>query len=255
MKSFSLASGSSGNAIYVESEEGTNVLIDCGLSFSKTKEILLSKNIDIFSLDAVLLTHEHSDHCLGLSSFLSKLDCKYYMSKGTYKALNLKQKENIDFVKHHQFFSIKDMKIFSIDKPHDAEEALAFVVSADNSKLGVFTDLGHVSDEIKHLLKTLDIIYFEANYCEKIIESSSLNIKYLNRLVSNVGHLGLSQTIEVLKETTHNDQTIILSHISENTNSYENTYVKVKSALEEANKTPKLLVSFQGEASEWVGYQ
>lgn len=251
MKSFALCSGSSGNCFYVESKEGVKILVDIGLSFSKAKEILDERGIDINSIDALFITHEHSDHVAGLQTFMNKIKCTVYMSQGSAKELKLK--EDVKILKHHDYFSIGDMNIFSISKPHDASEALSFVFD-DGRKLGIFTDLGHVSDEIKHTIKTLDIIYFEANYCENHIEEVKhmFSTTYLNRLMSDFGHLGLHQTCQALVETANDSQKIMLSHISENTNSYENAYLKVRESLRNAGLFPQILVSFQGEPTEWI---
>jgi hemerythrin-like domain-containing protein len=97
-------------------------------------------------------------------------------------------------------------------------------------------------------------MFFEANYCDETIDKvkHKYHDTYLNRLMSDYGHLSLNQTIDALVDCSHDMQKIILSHISENTNSYENTYIKIRNALNEVNKFPELLVGFQGEPSEWI---
>ena len=254
MRTFALATGSSGNCFYVESKSNIKVLIDLGLSFSKIKEVLDEKGIDVLSIDAVCLTHEHSDHIVGLESFMKKVKCPIYMSRGTFTELNIQKSNKINFVKHHDKFSISDLNVFVLNKPHDAKEAISFVVECDDMKMGVFTDIGHITDEVKHVLKTLDIVYFEANYCERIIKEKGKNLSfhYLNRLMSDIGHLSISQSCEALVDFALDKQKIILSHISENTNSYENTYTIVKSYLSKFDKFPELIVGFQGEPTEWI---
>lgn len=259
MRSFCLSTGSSGNCFYVESNNKVKVLIDLGLTYIKTEELLLEKGIEISEITDVFITHEHSDHIVGLKTFIKKNPkCNIHISKGTFEeATNFKVNEKskqFNIVKNHDSFKIDDLKIFVIGKPHDSKEAISFIFNDDYCKLGVFTDLGHINNEIKHALKTLDVIYFEANYCEEKIEKvkEKFHFTYLNRLMSDVGHLGLQQSIEALVDFTRNEQKIILSHISENTNSYENTYVKIKKALEDVGKLPEILVGFQGESSEWI---
>lgn len=252
MRSFALCSGSSGNAFYVESSSGQSFLVDVGLSFAKAEEILAQRGIEIKNLTGIFITHEHSDHVSGLNSFLKKVKCPLYMSEGSRSALKL-ENSKLQIVKHHSSLSFDDMKVFVVSKPHDALEALSFIFD-DGSRLGVFTDLGHVTDEIKHLMKTLDLMYLEANYCEDYVRgiSHTFNSTYLNRLMSHKGHLGVHQSIEALLETAHDKQTVMLSHVSENTNSYENVFLKVKEALFSAGKFPHVMMSFQGEPSEWL---
>lgn len=251
MKSFALSSGSSANCFYIQSKENEKFLVDLGLSFAKTKNILEEKGIDIFDLNAIFITHEHSDHIVGIKAFLKNLNCDFYMTKGTFDALKIEDKK-IKIIKEHDLINFNNIKLFVISKPHDANEPVSFVFDEQGYKLGIFTDLGHVTKEIIHILKSLDIIYLEANYCHEIISSKDLNFNYVNRLVSDSGHLGVRQSCDILKEIIRDDQKIILSHISENTNSYENAYLKIKSFLEDLGKFPQIFVSFQAEPTEWV---
>ena len=253
MRAFALSTGSSGNSFFVESSKGNRILIDVGLSYSRTKEILNEKDIDIKSIDAILITHEHSDHILGLPNFLKNLKCKFYITKGTLDEINYVDSKFV-VVKHHENFDVGDFKVFVIDKPHDAKEAVSYIVDDSVKRLGVFTDLGHVSNEIKHILRTLDFIFLEANYCENHIKNSkdNYNSNYLNRLMSDVGHLGLHQCYEALIDTCNDLQKTCLSHVSENTTTYENTYMQVREKLAKNNKFPELLIGFQGEPTEWV---
>lgn len=258
MKSFCLASGSSGNCWYLESENGFKVLIDCGLSFLRIKEILLERKIQVEDLDALFLTHEHSDHILGLDIFLKNLNVKVFSSESTilnFLKDDVKRLDNIDieYVKNHQVINLDDLRVFVLKKPHDAEDSMSYVFENKGKKIGIFTDLGHVPSSFNHILKDCDVLYFESNYCEDIINlnKDNLNERYLHRLMSNFGHLSINQTCEALVDITNDSQKIILSHISENTNSYENSYLKVKNFLAEKNKFPEIHVSFQNDSSQW----
>lgn len=227
------------------------VLVDLGLSFTKTKDILSLRNIDINTITEIFITHEHADHVVGLNKFLKELKCNFYMSAGTFDALKVKDSK-IKIVKEHDLISFDSLKVFIVSKPHDSLEPISFVFEEKGFKLGIFTDLGHVTNEIAHIIKSLNIIYFEVNYCHEIILKKDLNYTYVNRLVSDTGHLGVKQSCDILSSTVKDDQKIILSHISENTNSYENAYLKIKTFLESCGKFPEILVSFQGEPTEWV---
>ncbi len=254
MRSFALASGSSGNCFYVETEDN-KILVDLGLTFSRTKSILDEKGVDVNEIRGVFITHEHADHVAGLKVFAKNVRCQFFMSQGTYEMIKKDLKGvDIKIVKHHDNFSLGDLRVFAVEKSHDAKEALSFVFENKGKKLGVFTDLGEVSNEIKHILKDLDIIYFEANYCKDYVNKNckDMNWNYLNRLMSSSGHLGVHQSLEVLQEVVNNSQRIVLSHISENTNFYENVYRQIKEALLAVEKFPELLVSFQGESTDWV---
>jgi len=232
--------------------------VDLGLPFAKVDETLSLRGIDYRDIDAVCITHEHADHVSGLKSFMKRTECPVYISKGTYLELSDFKAEDrskrIKFVKHHDSFNFDDMKVFVLEKPHDSKESISFVFDDGLKKAGVFTDLGHVNNEIKHMLKNLDLIFFEANYCEKYVKDSDekLSSVYLNRIMSDVGHLGLHQTIDALVDCAHDLQKIVLSHVSENTNSYENVYSQIREALNNVSKFPEIFVGFQGEPTEWI---
>ncbi|MDA3856135.1 MAG: MBL fold metallo-hydrolase [Candidatus Woesearchaeota archaeon] len=251
MRSFALASGSSGNCYYVETDK-VKILVDVGLSFKKIKEILDSRGVEVEDIDYIFITHEHSDHASGLPMFLKNVkNVKILLSQGTYDGLKLKL-ENYEIIKNHQIVTLEDLKTFVVEKPHDTIEAMSFVFENNGMKVGIFTDIGYIGDEIKHILKSLNVVYFEANYCQSVIKNNSdLNYNYVNRLTSDEGHLGLDECCDVLKNVTFDSQKIILSHISTNTNFYENAYVKVKNSLKEVGLFPEIFVSFQGEATDW----
>lgn len=258
MKSFCLASGSGGNCWYVESKKGFKLLVDCGLSFLKIKEILIQRDINVEELDAIFLTHEHSDHIAGLEVLLKNTNVDVYTSKSTISNFlknkeNLKINSNIIYIKNHEVLNLLDLRVFALEKPHDADESLSFVFENNGKKIGIFTDLGHVPDSFYHILNTCDVLYFETNYCEELINKNKANYneRYLHRLMSDYGHLSINQACEVLSKVSNDNQKIILSHISENTNSYENSYLKVKNFLAKENKFPKIYVSFQNSSSNW----
>ena len=145
--------------------------------------------------------------------------------------------------------------IYDDDKDEDEEDL--FIIKEINldSLVKKYVKKSRIEmRNMKHLMKNLDIMYFEANYCEDTIRGieHKYHDTYLHRLMSDYGHLGMHQTIDALVECSHNMQKIILSHISENTNSYENAYRKVRDALIEVEKFPEILVGFQGEPTEWI---
>jgi phosphoribosyl 1,2-cyclic phosphodiesterase len=251
MKTFALATGSSGNCIYVESKT-QKVIVDCGLSFAKSKEILDEKGINISDLTGIFITHEHSDHIAGLKQFMKQLNCPVYISEGTLSMLEDIDKSKCVIVKNHDFIGFDDLRVLVVNKPHDAKEAISFIFESEQRKLGIFTDLGHVPDELIHSMKTLNLIYLECNYSQEFVREycSHMSPKYLNRLMSNVGHLGLHQTIDAIEEFVQSGQVIILSHISENTITYEEASTQVFGKLLELGVDVELEVSFQGEATE-----
>lgn len=262
MRSFVLSSGSSANCFYVEDDKKEDcILIDCGLSYSKTCDFLNKKNINIKTINCVFITHEHSDHIYGFEMLYQNLECIFYMTLGTFNFLSNKLnklKINIDnnrfkIIKGGNIINLNNLSILVVDKPHDASEPVSFIVKENTIKHGFFTDLGHVTSEIKNFMKNLDVLYIETNYCDNIINIKKNNFygNYISRLVSNVGHLSINQACMVLKEVVNNDMKVILSHISENTNTYTNSYIKVKDFLKKEDIECEVFVSFQKQSSNW----
>ena len=251
MKTFALATGSSGNCIYVETNT-QKIIVDCGLSFVKSKEILEEKGIDITELTGIFITHEHSDHIAGLRQFMKQLDCPVYISQGTLDMLEDIDENKCRIVKNHDLIGLGDLRVLVVNKPHDAKEAISFICESENRKLGIFTDLGHVPDELIHSMKNLNLIYLECNYSQEHIKEycSHMSPKYLNRLMSNVGHLGLHQTLDAIEQFAKSGQIIVLSHISENTITYEEASTHVFNKILELGIDVELEVSFQGESTD-----
>ncbi len=254
MKSFVLASGSKGNCYYAELS-GFNMLIDFGLTYERTKNILKNKNIDINEIDAVFITHEHIDHCLGLDMFLKKNICDVYMTLGTYEALkdNLGETAKIVIIKPDIEFVVNEsISILPLLKSHDAKEPVNFVISNGKDKIGVFTDMGFVSDETKKMLCDIDILFIEANYDYNMLMESGLGFNYINRVLSNIGHLSVFDVAKIIPCFARDGQKIILSHVSENSNTYVNAYSLIRSEIDKINVQCKLLVSYQDEESDWI---
>jgi len=261
MRSFVLSSGSSANCFYVE-DNNIKILIDCGLSFSKTKEFLNEKDIDIEDISSIFITHEHSDHIAGFEVIFKNLSCNFYLTKGTFDFFkkkfdflkNDKKMNRFVFIENHNLIKLGDLSIFVIKKSHDANEPVSFVISNGIKKYGFFTDLGYVGDEIIRLMVDLDVLYIETNYCDKILDEKRevLYSNYVNRLRSDIGHLSVLQTCSVLKKVAKNNMIIVLCHISENTNNYTNSYLNVKKFLSKNDLNSKLLLSFQKRPTDWI---
>jgi phosphoribosyl 1,2-cyclic phosphodiesterase len=250
MRSFALASGSSGNCFYIESLKGVKILVDLGLSFRKIKEILDSRGIDVNSIDYVFITHEHADHCTGLKKFCESVDVKVFLSKGTYDSV-CDVIKNYEILKEYQVVELDDLRVFGVSKSHDSNEAFSYLFE-NGKKLAIFTDIGFVSDKIIHILKDVDILYFEASYCDEIVKQRDLRYNYVNRLLSDRGHLSVNDAGEVLSKICRDEQIVVLSHISKNANTYENAYLKVKKCLSNKGLFPQINISFQDEPTSWI---
>ena len=158
----SLYSGSSGNSLFVETNN-TKILVDAGVSCKKIETALNDINIDPKSLDGILVTHEHIDHVQSLGSFSKKFDLPVFVNQETLDAMP-KQKDkipekNIKTFKVNDKFSINDLDIKSFSIPHDAANPCGFSIFKDDKKISIATDIGHMTNSIvKNLEESLFVL-------------------------------------------------------------------------------------------------
>ena len=216
-----LGSGSGGNATLLNCED-TYILIDAGLSAKQLVSRMEQLGLTPEDLDAILLTHEHSDHARGVDVLLRNRDIPVFANAMTREALSYKMKSEIRWkiFRSGQEFSHGDFQIQSFLIPHDAAEPVGFVISGNNYQVGMLSDVGHITNVMREKLTGCDGIYVEANYDERLLEEDTKrpwSIK--QRIQSQHGHLSNSQTAELLSEVACEKlKTVMLSHLSSDCN-------------------------------------
>ena len=231
----SLYSGSSGNSLFVESDN-TKVLIDVGLSCKKIEEALVSIEENLSSIDAILITHEHSDHIKGLSTISKKYDIPVYATKKTFDAMpSQKEKipiKNINFFNVNEKFNIKNLEINPFSIPHDAADPCGFNISDNENKLSIATDIGHMTNPILKSLEESLFIMLEANYDPEVLRCSPYPFTLKSRIAGPTGHLPneiAGKTIShLLKSGLKN---AMLGHLSKQSNFPELAYKTVVDEL------------------------
>lgn len=181
----SLYSGSSGNSLFVETEN-TKILIDAGVSSKKIETALNNLQVDPNSLDGILITHEHSDHVQGLGTLSKKFDLPVFVNQETLDAMP-KQKDkisdkNIKTFKISDKFEIGDLIINPFSIPHDAANPCGFTICNDNKKISVATDIGHMTNDILKNLEESSFILLEANYDPEVLKCSSYPFSLKSRI-------------------------------------------------------------------------
>ena len=230
----SLYSGSSGNCSFVQTNN-TKILIDAGESAKKIGEALVSINVDPSSIDAILVTHEHSDHVKGLGIFSKKFQIPVYANLETWNAMP-KQKEKVEEDKIHTFsfdkFNIGDIEIKPFSIPHDAANPCGFNFYHENKKMSIATDIGHMNKEIINHLTNSSFMLLEANYEPEILKCSSYPYILKERIKGPNGHLSNSdagKTISYLVK--HGLNNVMLGHLSKENNFPELAYKTVVEEL------------------------
>ena len=171
----SLYSGSTGNSLFLESEN-TKVLIDAGESAKKIEKALSSIDVDIHDIDAILITHEHQDHVHSISTLSKKYDLPIYATEKTWDAMPSKRdsitSENLNYFKSNEKFEIGDLEVYPFSIPHDAADPCGFNIINKDVKLSIATDLGHMTKNILEKIENSKFIMLEANYDPEILKCS-----------------------------------------------------------------------------------
>ena len=236
-KAVPLFSGSAGNSYFIGSS-GEGVLIDAGRSCKQIENALSANNIDIKSIGAVFVTHEHSDHCIGLRVFAKKYNMKIYASAGTLEAMaekNYISPENITEVIEDKI-AIGNMQVERCDTPHDARESCCVkVYTSDGRKAVVATDMGIMTDGVRELLNTSDFSVVESNHDVRMLKLGGYPYVVKQRILSEKGHLCNEACARELESIIKNGNIrIMLGHISEKNNTPElalNTSLSLLSEL------------------------
>ncbi len=240
LKICSLYSGSSGNCIFVEGGS-TRLLVDCGVSGKRIEQALASINVDIKSIDAILLTHEHSDHICSVGIVHRKTGADIYANNETLDAsCPCFGKICEDSV--HAFdgsFCVGDILVTPFAIPHDAAKPVGFSFSDGAGKVSVATDIGHITDDIMENISGSDCVLLESNHDVDMLLSGPYPYQLKKRILSDKGHLSNENAglvcSELIKSGTED---IILGHLSGHNNHPDLCYVTVRSVLEAQGLKP-----------------
>ena len=231
----SLYSGSSGNSLFIETQN-TKLLIDAGVSSKKIENALNDINIDPSTLDGILVTHEHIDHVQGLGTLSKKFDLPVFVNQETLDAMP-KQKDkisekNVKTFKISDKFEIGDLEIKPFSIPHDAANPCGFNIWKDNKKISIATDIGHMTNPILKSLEESLFIMLEANYDPEVLRCSPYPFTLKSRIAGPTGHLPnemAGKTIShLLKSGLKN---AMLGHLSRQSNFPELAYKTVVDEL------------------------
>ena len=230
----SIASGSSGNCIYVGSD-ATHLLIDAGISGKRTEAGLEELGISGRDLDGIFITHEHADHISGLKVLARKYEIPLYATRGTIDAIKkMKSGGEIDSdlwveVKEDQRLTLKDLTVYPLRISHDAAQPVAYRIGYGNRRVAVCTDLGEYNDYTVECLKGLDAILLEANHDVNMLQVGPYPYPLKQRILGERGHLSNEASGKLLCRILHDDlKYISLGHLSQENNLPELAYEAVR---------------------------
>ncbi len=234
MRLCSIASGSSGNCIYVGSDH-THLLIDTGISKKRIDAGLGTLGVKGDELSGILITHEHSDHIQGLGVFSRKYGIPIYATKGTiegikkYSGLGKMPEGLLHPVAVDEKFTLGDMDILPFAISHDANEPSGYRIEKEDKSVAIATDLGVYTDYTVEHLKNLDAILLEANHDIHMLEVGPYPYYLKKRVAGNRGHLSNELSGRLLCDILHDNlQCVMLGHLSKENNYAELAYETVK---------------------------
>lgn len=276
MKFTVLGSGSTGNAILISTEK-TRVLVDAGLSAREIVRRLAAVGVDPADLDAVLITHEHSDHVGGLRSLIGKLSGNVFISGATEDAYyrsrwsigkndeegtkrrNALRDRTVAIESDHEF-RIGDIDFEPFTVPHDAVDNFGFVAKSAGVRIATLTDFGHITELIKDKLTGCDAIVIESNHSRDMLRACPVYTWSLKqRIAGRRGHLSNEDLADWLeRDFDGTARHIVLAHISQRANDVHLARITAETALK--MRMPlfpadtKITLSSHREPTEWIGF-
>jgi phosphoribosyl 1,2-cyclic phosphodiesterase len=229
-----LGSGSSGNATLV-SDGDTHILVDVGLSGRETAKRLRECGLEPEQISAIVVSHEHGDHCRGVGPFAKSLDIPVFMTDGTHSSSGM----ILDSRKHQRIsagecFDVYGFLFTCFSVPHDSADPLGFVIEKDGTKIGIALDLGYLSNLVLERLKGCDGIILESNHDVQMLKVGPYPWALKQRVMSRRGHLSNDSVAQFLGNDYDGQAAhIVLAHLSKKNNLPEIALLSAQRALEE----------------------
>lgn len=238
MRICSIASGSSGNCIYVGSQ-ATHLLVDVGISGKRTEDGLKGLELSMKDIDGILITHEHADHIAGLGVLGRKYSVPIYATAGTIGAIKNTSSVGalpdglFHVIRADEKVVIKDLTCNPVAISHDAAEPVAYRFSCRGRSAAVATDMGVYTDYIVEHLKELDVLLLEANHDIRMLQVGPYPYPLKQRIMGECGHLSNESAGQLLCRILHDQmKQIYLGHLSKENNYAELAYETVKLEIE-----------------------
>ena len=220
IRTVALASGSNGNSVYVETPDA-RLLFDAGLSGVRLARRAAERGVDLDRLDALLLSHNHSDHTAGAGVIHRRHDVPILATKGTWSAIRTRMgTARAKTYRAGETHAFGGTRVTTIPTPHDGREGVAFVIEHGGLRLGVLTDLGHPFDALREQFGTLDGAYLEANYDPEMLETGPYPHHLKERIAGPGGHLSNAECAELATDAGNGRlRWLVLCHLSGENNS------------------------------------
>ncbi|WP_423196645.1 MULTISPECIES: MBL fold metallo-hydrolase [unclassified Cupriavidus] len=251
-----LGSGSEGNSLLIESSDGigtTRVLLDCGFGIRETARRLERLGVTPAQLDAVLVTHEHSDHVGSAYAFAARHGLPVHTSHGTWLATSHLRGADAADVRvccADHGFAVKGLQILPYTVPHDAREPLQFVLSDGDARLGVLTDAGMETPYVTARLAGVHALVLECNHDREMLRNSAYPYSLKRRIGGDFGHLANEVAASILAQVAHAGLArVVAAHLSKQNNTRELAAGALAGAL--GVTLDDILIADQEEGLAW----
>jgi phosphoribosyl 1,2-cyclic phosphodiesterase len=250
MRFASLGSGSKGNATVVQAGE-TLLLIDCGFSLRETTRRMARLGLQPEQLQAILVTHEHSDHSAGVARLSRRYEVPVYLTHGTAASGRCDGSHRIHCFNCDDYLQIGDIGVQTVAVPHDAAEPCQFRLSGSGRSLGVLTDLGCVTPHVVASYRGCDSLLLEFNHDSEMLLRGDYPPQLKRRVGGDWGHLNNDQAAELLRQLDCGNtlKHLVVAHISDNNNSRDCAERALGTVLESLEG---VIWAHQGEGFDWL---
>jgi len=253
-----LASGSSGNATLIESTDSTRstrVLVDCGLGVKELDRRLGALGLSLTDLDALFITHEHADHIGHARAVMQRCEATLCISHGTWLASDASSwglnEDRVQWMHDATVAAIGALEIHPFTVPHDAREPLQLTCTDGAVRLGVVTDLGHVSEHVVESLQDCNALLLETNHDPDLLAKSAYPPFLKSRISGRLGHLSNAASAQLMDRVWHPHLTYVLAaHLSERNNTPELARSALDASLK--NRPVEVQVASATASSPWI---
>ncbi len=246
-----------GNSVFVATGR-TRLLLDAGISRRELARRLAAIGEDIAQLDAVLVTHEHTDHTCGIATLAKFSDWRLpvYVTKGTAACMEWGEHSPVTEVFQAGCgFSIGDFDVTSFTVPHDAADPVGYTVCSQGVKVSFATDLGYIPDSLRVHFRGSDVLILESNHDLEMLRVGPYPWSVKQRVMSRRGHLSNEVVADFIrKDLDSRVSTLILGHVSEHNNHTELVRQQALRALGGETLFTRLVVAEPGVQSEVFSY-
>jgi phosphoribosyl 1,2-cyclic phosphodiesterase len=243
-----LGSGSRGNAIHV-CDGATSILVDAGFSAREIDRRMHERGLDPERLSAILLTHEHTDHVRGVARLVRRHRLPVFLTAGTrQEAAALQTLPEIYPFTCGSEFQINTLSIRPFSISHDARDPAGITIAANGSRIGIATDLGHVTALVREHLRGCRLLVLEANHDPRMLMDGPYPWFLKQRIRSRTGHLSNQETAGLLADLLHPAlEQVVLAHLSETNNTPARALEEAATLI--AGSRVRLIAASQGIAS------